>query len=225
MKDYLVQFRLVEVQQTFYKLPALDTALKWRRQAPGDFEFTVKASQLITHPATSPTYRRSGLTIPPGAEQHYGFFRRSEEVHKAWEQTMSIARALEARVVLFQCPPSFRETQESIDNLRGFFGAAKNSGFLLVWEPRGDWSDRTVEGLCADLGLIHCVDPFEREPLHGEPQYFRLHGGPGYRHRYSEDELRALRDKAERKDTYVLLNNLNMYQDALTFARMVEEIR
>lgn len=59
MKDYFKQFKLVEVQQTFYKLPKLETALKWRGTAPSDFEFTLKASQLITHPAASLTYRRA----------------------------------------------------------------------------------------------------------------------------------------------------------------------
>jgi len=56
MKDYLSHFRLVEVHQTLYKMPKLETALRWRKQAPSDLEFTIKAWQLITHPATSPTY-------------------------------------------------------------------------------------------------------------------------------------------------------------------------
>jgi uncharacterized protein YecE (DUF72 family) len=54
-KEYFRQFRLVEVQQTFYKMPDLETAIKWRQEAPTDFEFTLKAWQLITHPPTSPT--------------------------------------------------------------------------------------------------------------------------------------------------------------------------
>lgn len=35
MKDYFSQFRLVEVQQTFYKMPRLETVQRWRREAPG----------------------------------------------------------------------------------------------------------------------------------------------------------------------------------------------
>ncbi len=60
MKKYFSQFRLVEVQQTFYKMPRLKTAQKWRQEAPSDFEFTLKAWQLITHSPTSATY----LTFP-----------------------------------------------------------------------------------------------------------------------------------------------------------------
>ena len=223
MKAYFSQFTLVEVQQTFYKMPRLETALRWRREAPADFEFTLKAWQLITHPPTSPTYRKAGIKVSPGAEEHYGFFRASGEVYKAWEETMRFAQALEARIIVFQCPPSFSETSENIENMRRFFESIRESGFLFAWEPRGEWSELTLKALCSELGLIHCVDPLEKESLHGEPQYFRLHGGPRYQHRYSEEELKHLKDRVEGKESYVLFNNLNMYHDALTFDRLMKE--
>jgi uncharacterized protein YecE (DUF72 family) len=216
-KDYFNQFKLVEVQQTFYKIPKLETAQRWRQEAPADFEFTLKASQLITHPPTSPTYRKAGLKIPPAAAGYYGFFRPSEEVYQAWEKTKRFAQELGAKVILFQCPPGFRETTENIDNIRGFFDLVRDSGFLFVWEPRGGWNELTIKALCSELGLIHCVDLMEKEPLYGEPQYFRLHGGPHYRHHYTQEELEHLKDKLGGKETYILFNNLNMYHDALTF--------
>ena len=55
---YMKQFPVVEVQQTFYDPPALPTVEKWRAQAPPEFEFTMKAWQVITHLGTSSTYRR-----------------------------------------------------------------------------------------------------------------------------------------------------------------------
>ena len=55
---YFKQFRVVEIQQTFYDPPPLATIAKWRAQAPEDFEFTMKAWQVITHMGTSSTYRR-----------------------------------------------------------------------------------------------------------------------------------------------------------------------
>jgi len=223
MKKYFGQFILVEVQQTFYKMPRLETALRWREEAPTGFEFTLKAWQLITHPPISPTYRKAGMKILPGAEEHYGFFKPTGEVSEAWEKTREFAKALEAKVIVFQCPPSFRETRENMDNMRRFFEEIKGSGFLLVWEPRGGWSESTVKSLCSELQLIHCVDPFERESLYGEPQYYRLHGGPGYRHRYTEEELKRLKEKIGEREAYVLFNNLNMRNDALAFVRLMEE--
>jgi len=126
---------------------------------------------LITHPTTSPTYRKAGLKIPPDSAERYGFFRPSEEVRQAWEETRRFAQALQARVIVFQCPPSFGETPENMDNMRRFFRIAKDTGFLLVWEPRGDWHETTIKSLCLELGLVHCVDPLERESLYGQPQY------------------------------------------------------
>jgi uncharacterized protein YecE (DUF72 family) len=55
---YYRQFPVVEVQQTFYDPPPMATIEKWRAQAPADFEFTMKAWQVITHFGTSSTYRR-----------------------------------------------------------------------------------------------------------------------------------------------------------------------
>jgi len=222
MEEYFSRFRLVEVQQTFYKMPKLETAHRWRQQAPADFEFTLKAWQLMTHPPASPTYRKAGITVPSGTEERYGFFRPSDEVHQAWEETRKFAQALEAKVILFQCPPSFKETPENIANMRRFFNSLKDTGYLLVWEPRGGWSESTIKALCSELGLVHCVDPLDKESLYGEPQYFRLHGGPRYRHHYSQEELEYLKDRVGDRESYVLFNNLNMYNDALAFDRLIK---
>ncbi len=221
-KDYFRQFKLVEVQQTFYKMPRLETAQRWRQEAPAGFEFTLKAWQLITHPPASPTYRKAGIKVPLGAEGHYGFFRLSDEVHQAWEETKRFAQALEARVILFQCPPSFKESPENVANVRSFFRSLKDSEFLFIWEPRGGWSEPTIKTLCSGLGLIHCVDPMEKESLYGEPQYFRLHGGPRYRHQYAKEELEHLKGMLGKKETYILFNNLNMYHDAMAFDRLLK---
>jgi len=61
MKKYFENFDVVEVQKTFYKPPSQKTAEKWRKNAPENFEFTIKAWQVITHPPSSPTYRKAEL--------------------------------------------------------------------------------------------------------------------------------------------------------------------
>lgn len=219
MRHYFSRFKLVEVQQTFYKPPQVATALRWREQAAPDFEFAIKAWQLITHPCSSPTYRKAGLNIPQGKEANYGFFRPSEEVMAAWHSTREIAEALGARVIVFQCPPSFREQAQNVENMRSFFGALERK-FLFVWEPRGEWGAEGVRALCEELDLVHCVDPFHGEPFYDRVSYFRLHGGPGYRHRYTDEELKWLGDRWGAG--YFLFNNLSMYEDALRFERMVK---
>jgi len=219
MKHYFSWFRLVEVQRTFYQPPQLDTVLRWRQEAPPDFEFTVKAWQLITHPPSSPTYRKAGLSIAPGREGNYGFFKLTAEVTEAWHRTEEIAEALQAKVIVFQCPPSFGEEGQNVENMRKFFSAIARR-FLFVWEPRGQWSQAGVKALCEELNVVHCVDPLEREQLYGRINYFCLHGGPGYRHKYSDEELRWLRDRWDSGEAYFLFNNLSMYDDALRLERL-----
>ena len=48
---YYRTFPVVEIQQSFYKLPRVTTGERWRAGAPPGFEFTMKAWQLITHMA------------------------------------------------------------------------------------------------------------------------------------------------------------------------------
>lgn len=215
-QQYFSVFDLVEVQQTFYRPPTVETALRWRKEAPADFEFTVKAWQLITHPPSSPTYRRLGWRVSPAEAQQYGFFRPTSEVSRAWEKTKEIALALGARVVVFQTPASFVDCMQNVENMRLFFKRLGQEDFLFVWEPRGNWSDGSVVSLCQELKLIHCVDPLERPPLCGRSRYFRLHGGRDYRHKYTREELLRLRDLID-AETYVLFNNVEMYDDALRF--------
>ncbi|MGH8586048.1 MAG: DUF72 domain-containing protein [Gammaproteobacteria bacterium] len=46
-KGYFEHFPVLEVQQTFYQSPRIETWRRWRSAAPADFEFTLKAWQLM----------------------------------------------------------------------------------------------------------------------------------------------------------------------------------
>ncbi len=219
---YFETFRLVEIQNTFYKPPKVETARKWRQEAPPDFEFTLKAWQLITHPPSSPTYRKAGLKIPQDKSLSYGFFRPTPEVFQACETTLAIAEALEAKIVVFQCPAAFSPTEENIANMRTFFREVPRKGLIFAWEPRGDWSDSEVKRLCEELELIHCVDPFQRLPVTGGLAYFRLHGKTGYRYRFTEEDLTWLRGQCEPfSEVYCLFNNVYMWESALAFREIL----
>jgi uncharacterized protein YecE (DUF72 family) len=216
--DYFRNFSVIEVQQTFYQPPRLETLVKWRQSAPPEFEFTLKAWQLITHEPTSPTYRRLKIPISEKKKMRYGAFRSTEEVDAAWRTTLDCARALRARIVVFQCPTSFTPSDDHIENLRGFFARARREAkdHVLAWEPRGGWTNAVVKSICGELGIIHAVDPFIRQPVTVGLRYFRLHGIGGYRYRYSDADLDRLAGWC-RGETYVMFNNVTMAEDALRF--------
>ena len=222
--------RLLEVQTTFYKPMKRSTAETWRRRAPEEFEFTVKAWQLITHEPTSPTYRKAGIAIAENKVDTYGFFKPTENVFKAWSVTNEIREALDAKIVVFQAPASFKETEENKKNMREFFRGIEQDrkDITMVWEQRGKWDRKTIEKLCEELELIHGVDPFAEDPVTAGFAYFRLHGSPPgkrmYRYTYTDDDLKRLYEKCLNTgspEVYVLFNNDTMYDDALRFMKRI----
>ncbi len=214
MKRYFENFGVVEVQKTFYKPPSEKTAERWRKSAPSDFEFTIKAWQVITHPPSSPTFRKADLSF-----DDCGFFKPIREVFDAWQTTRRIAKILKAKIILFQTPKSFRDTKESIENMFEFFGSIERE-FIFAFEPRG-WREDSIRFVCEELDLIHATDPFTLPPLHGDILYFRLHGvNYSYRHRYSDEELERLKEMCV-KDGYVMFNNTHMFEDAKRFKRLI----
>ena len=219
-EKYFATYSCVEIDSSFYQLPKVETANRWRDAAPSDFQFAMKAWQVITHPASSPTYKRT--RIDPRDREYCGNFGFNPTIRWAWDETYAVAKSLRAVLVLFQCPASFRQTAGNISRLKQFFERAKRGKFLMGWEPRGEWDPEVVAELCQELDLIHVVDPFKSLPAtRGKVQYLRLLGITGTRHRYSTAELQRLKQLcAGKTPTYCLFNNVAMATDAQRFAGM-----
>jgi len=195
---YAKIFNVAEINSTFYRLPKTSTARAWRKEVDEvnpDFEFTVKVPKLITHVSNfSDT--------------------------KTWEKIKAIGEALDAKVMVFQTPKSFGETQDNIKRMKEFFKTAK--GFKFALEPRG-WSRETIEKLFPKLGLIHIVDPFKENPVKQKFNYYRLHGRGNimYRYRFKDEDLQFLKKRLVRGD-YLLFNNIFMYDDAMRMMELVK---
>lgn len=223
-KKYFQTFEVVEIQQTFYRPPGRDTVRRWREEAPDRFEFTLKAWQLITHEPSSPTYRRLRMPLSGEEKGQAGAFRWTDVVRRAWQATADAARLLGADKVVFQCPASFKPTAENKDRLRRFFTGIDRRGITCIWEPRGKWSEEEIAELCRELDLVHCVDPFKAEAVTGGLRYYRLHGISGYKHRYSDEELRRLVGRAEGASVcYFMFNNVSMMEDAMRFLAVLQQ--
>jgi uncharacterized protein YecE (DUF72 family) len=215
------EFSILEIQQTFYQPPKVATAAKWRSTSPNDFIFTLKAWQLITHEATSPTYRRLTEPLSDQSLSQCGDFKWNATTQMAWKRTVEIAAALKAKAVLFQTSRSFIPTKENLQRLRNFFHRIDRHNYRLVFEPRGDaWNDELLKSLVSDLDLVHGVDPFLRKPVGRGLRYFRLHGRPAYhyQYRYTDQELIELQKMLNCNwPNYVLFNNISMAEDARRF--------
>ena len=223
--EYPRWFGVVEVQQTFYQPSAEGVMRRWRASVPDEFEFTIKAWQLVTHTAASPTYRRLKRPLTASERADAGAFRDTPIVHEGWRVTLDCARLLGASSILFQCPASFRPTDENLTNMRSFFARVdRPAGVRLLWEPRGPWPADVVASVCADCDLVHVVDPFVSATVTGGVTYYRLHGITGSRHVYTDEELRRLRDMVPRTgETYVMFNNIPRANDARRFGALLGE--
>jgi uncharacterized protein YecE (DUF72 family) len=239
-EEYYKHFNCIEINITFYQLPEIKTALKWEEEAPENFEFILKAWQLITHPANSFTYRRLKEKIPDKKKKNYGFFQPTDEVFRAWTRTKEFADALGCKKILFQCPRSFKPTLENKKNIKKFFhlitqparrslsvGGSPNHQFTFIWEPRGEWAKEEIKEICRRLNLIHCVDPTIKNPLYGEFNYFRLHGSYlggriNYNYQFNDQELNKVFKMCTKPLNYVMFNNSTMFADALKFKKLVK---
>ncbi|MEO0101651.1 MAG: DUF72 domain-containing protein [candidate division WOR-3 bacterium] len=233
---YYKTFNCCEIQVTFYTFPNLSLLERWRREAPPGFSFILKASQLLTHPPSSPTYKRfqpSSFPLPLN-EKNLGFFRLTKETKAAWEETRKRAEVLKAEMIIFQTPPSFSEEGENVKNIYSFFSKIDRGDLTLVWEARGKWQDKTLKKISRELKLILAFDPMVKLPISGLFQkrgknpcafYFRLHGGKGYRHKFSKEELERIAQEAiSRKNGYIMFNNITMFEDAKRMKKIMEEL-
>jgi len=208
--EYGETFRLVEVDRTFYKYPRLSTVVRWREEAPEDFECTVKAHQEISH----------------------GHRMMLEHAREPFERMKEICRLLNSRILLIQSPASFRP--DSLEEAVRFFEGIDRDGMTLVWETRGPlWETAEVRArlgtVLERLDIPHVTDPFKVMPVQAGPlAYFRLHGlgERMYYYQYTDEELSELCNlimplHAPNRGIYVLFNNLSMFEDARRFLSFI----
>jgi len=232
-KRYAEELNVVELQNTFYELPSREWCRSLRESLPSGFEITIKAWQVITHPSTSPTWKKM-RSKPKGDSSNYGYLKYTRENIDAFNEVVDRARILGARIIVLQTPSSMPCDPGSLESVDAFLGEATGSldkGMILGWEPRGECaeSSRVLE-LMRKHGVIHVVDPFKRTPANivSGVAYLRLHGrGEGevnYRYKYTDEDLEELYDTALKlpaTEVYVMFNNVYMFDDAIRFKKLV----
>jgi len=222
--DYASQLDCVEIQHTFYKPPQVKTLEGWRSEMREGFEFTLKAWQFITHEGSSPTYKRLKRELTEKEAKEVGAFKPTDSVEYGWQVTLESAKALGARTILFQCPAKFIQSPTNIKNIRKFFSKIERGDMNFAWEPRGKtWDTKTIEKICRDLDLWHCVDPFFHRTVTPEKCYYRLHGIKRWRYKYEQGELEELVSLLPDGLSYVFFNNNEMFDDAMRFKQIVQE--
>lgn len=169
LEHYARHFRSVEINNSFYRLPAEDTLRHWRDTVASDFVFSVKASRYITH------------------------------MKKLKDPQQSVANFLDRISVLgdklgpilFQMPPRWRFNEERlIEFLRGLRGDLR---YTFEFRDHSWLNERTYEALAKnDAALcIYELDGFlSPKQVTADFVYVRLHGpGAAYEGSYSDRVL------------------------------------
>ena len=125
LRYYATQFPIVEVDSSYYALPAEQTAELWAKRTPHSFTFDVKAFRLFTqHPTSFDVFPKEVQADYPGARPAKNIYLRDvpeEKAEQLWDVFKSalnpIHRAGKLGVVLFQFPPWFYPLGESRDHI------------------------------------------------------------------------------------------------------------
>jgi uncharacterized protein YecE (DUF72 family) len=204
LRYYASHFATVEINNTFYRMPAEAMLANWAEQVPDAFSFTLKAPRRITHE----------LRLKE-CEAHVAEFLRR-------------AQALGGKLgpLLFQLPPFLKK---DLPRLRDFL-ALLPAGRAAAFEFRNDsWQDEEVYALLRERGAMLCytdTDEGDSPPVvaTANSAYLRLR-----RTHYDDVELEAWAGRIREMSATLNLERAYVYfmheDDALgaVFARKLTE--
>ena len=125
---YARAFETVEVDSTFYAVPAATTVELWAQRTPPDFTFALKLPQAITHEAS---LRASS----------------DEILNEFCTTTRRLGDKLGA--VLVQLPPQFEATTETVAALKRFLPRLPNDLRFAVEFRHSSWAQSEIAELLA----------------------------------------------------------------------------
>lgn len=171
LRWYAERFDTVEINSTFYRLPAPAGFEIWCRETFPEFCFAVKASRYITH--------NKKLTDPESANQKF----------------ILLVEKLGTRLgpILFQLPPSWKVNAQRLDE----FLATLPTTHRYVFEFRNPtWNVRAVYEVLERHNAAFCIYELAgfQSPIEvtADFTYVRLHGpGNQYQGDYSDKSLRT----------------------------------
>ncbi len=142
---YASRLGVVEINNTFYRMPTKELVLKWAAAVPPDFCFVLKAPQRITHQK-----RLSSL-----AAQDLAFF-------------LETASLLESRLgaVLFQLPPLFKKDAARLAAFLELLPAPVRAAFEF---RHASWLDDEVYEILRARGAALCSADTDESGESGSP--------------------------------------------------------
>lgn len=196
LKTYSEIFNFVEVNNTFYQYPLIQTVERWRRTVPKDFTFSVRCHQDLTH--------KIGL-------------RPTDEAYEVFYKMKQYTEILQTPYLVLETPAGYVIDSET----RGFFSSLNLKGITLAWEYRATITPSVIQ-LMQDFNIVQSVDLSKQMPRYKlDVTYSRLFGrGEHNIYQFTDDELLGIQQRTEETGSKTLIlafHGLRMNSDALRF--------
>lgn len=136
---YASQFRSVEINNSFYRMPAEKTLTQWTEQVPPEFRFVLKAPQRITH-----------------------FTRLKDESKDPLEFFLKTAQTMGDQLgpLLFQLPPNMKLDLPRLQNFLSWLPAGVRAAFEF---RHNSWFDDGVYDALRAVNASLCIADTEEE--------------------------------------------------------------
>jgi uncharacterized protein YecE (DUF72 family) len=132
LRYYAGHFPTVEINNTFYRMPAEAMLAGWAKEVPDSFTFTLKAPQRITHQKR----------LKEADEEVAVFLKRAAVLGE------------KLGVILFQLPPFLKKDLPRLKDFLATLPAERRCAFEFRHET---WQDEEVYGALRERGAALCV--------------------------------------------------------------------
>ena len=193
LEHYATLFDTVEINNTFYRLPARSSVAGWVKATPAGFVFAVKASRFLTHV-------KRLADMGPGVERFY-------------ERIQPLADSPKMGPVLWQLPANFHRDDDRLSAALSRLPPGRH-----CFEFRHpSWFADDVYDLLREHGAAlvigdHPERRFQTHALTADWTFIRFHcGSRGRDGNYSETELKAWKTRisewSREIDVFAYFNN------------------
>jgi uncharacterized protein YecE (DUF72 family) len=208
LEAYSQAFDFVELNSSYYELPALSSASEWRKRVPDEFCFSVRCPRIIVD--------HYGLKLLPGSR---GLLERLKEVCKQLQA--------EVMTVMIRASSPIKENELG-PRLNDFLGTFGSDDTLVAVEFRGVRPSDEVLGVMKESGAIHAVDLSNSAPMYeGRVLYSRLFGkGEENIYEFDDRELKEIAQKASApkfEKSILAFHGVRMYRDAGRVKSFIEK--
>ncbi|WP_268913911.1 DUF72 domain-containing protein [Lentilactobacillus sp. SPB1-3] len=242
LSEYSGHFPVVEMDTPFYAIPKTSVIEHWQHQAPDNFQFILKANQLMTlHDIAK------GESVTED--------EREKSFREYLKSVKPLIKANQLKTVLFQFPPTFQLNTESIEYLRLIKSRMGQLSVSVEFRDDSWYADNVkgdVKNYLTELNFTfvtpdepHTLNvgvPFEPVVTSSSLAFLRLHGrnvkgwtnsSSNWRtertlYNYSEDELMEIaamaKQLADQVAEVVVIFNNNAGHDAAKNALRLKKI-